>query len=375
MNKSVFGKTLSGHRELTLDRLNFAQHGQLQVENEFPLSEQVVVADITTTPPSTQYKTLTPSMVGIQDLTAGTNITYSAGTTYNGSVAITINSTDTNTEYTGVDPVDISAGNVISVKYDDDTIVLDGGELAVDHTNGDLTFTGYDTGTFDGSSNLTINLVDTDTTYTAGDNLDLTGTEFSLDTSIDEMRDIAYESGFFATTLLGNDYPGSLTTATYLDLSSTTNLILPHNCFYDSILKEYQLAFNPGIFMPNDDQSYFNIAVEDDSATATHGRVKPLTASLELVGFITIPSGWRATKGLLSLVNSLGSNVSRTTQFQNVQTWGGTGYITLGFGSTNSALTFGTPMTGGVSRTLMLKVYTASTSDFVGGGYITIDKV
>ena len=110
MNKSVFGKTLSGHRELTLDRLNFAQHGQLQVEDEFPLSEQVVVADITTTPPSTQYKTLTPSMVGIQDLTAGTNITYSAGTTYNGSVAITINSTDTNTEYTGVDPIDISRG-------------------------------------------------------------------------------------------------------------------------------------------------------------------------------------------------------------------------------------------------------------------------
>ena len=374
MNKSVFGKTLSGHRELTLDRLNFAQHGQLQVDNEFPLSEQVVVADITTTPPSTQYKTLTPSMVGIQDLIAGTNITYSAGTTYNGSVAITINSTDTNTEYTGVDPVDISVGNVISVKYDDDTIVLDGGELAVDHLPHTLTFTGYDTGTFDGSSDLTINLVDSDTTYSAGANIAIDGSnKISLKPAITEMTDITYKSGFYVSTLKGNDYPTKQTTTTYLDLSSTTNIILPPNCFYNGV--DYQLALNPGIFMPNDDNLYYNIAVEDDSATATHGRVKPMTAGLELVGFITIPNGWRATKALLSLVDSAGTNVARTTQYQSVTTWGGTGYTTLSYGATNSETTFGSTMDGAVDKVLMLKVYTSLTTDFVGGGYITIIKL
>ena len=282
MKKSTFPKTLSGHRELTLDRLNFAQSGQLQVEGLFPTAEQVVVADITTTPPSTQYKTLTPSMVGIQNLTAGTNITYSAGTTYNGSTAITINST----------------------------------------------------------------YIDTD---------------------------ITYSSGFFNTTLKGNDYPTKQTTATYLDLSSTTNIILPPNCFYNG--SEYQLAFNQGIFMPNDDQAYYNIAVEDDFSTYTNGRVVPMTASLELVGFITIPNGWRATKGLLSLVDSSGVNVSKSTVYQNIRTWGGTGFTTLSFGNTNSETTFGTTMDGAVDRVLMLKVYTTVTTDFVGGGYITIIKI
>ena len=79
MNKNVFPKTLSGYRSLNLDRLNFSQNGQLQVSDEFPTSEQVVIADMTTTPPSTQYKTLTPAMVGIKDLTMGTNVTLASG--------------------------------------------------------------------------------------------------------------------------------------------------------------------------------------------------------------------------------------------------------------------------------------------------------
>ena len=373
MKKSTFPKTLSGHRELTLDRLNFAQSGQLQVEGLFPTAEQVVVADITTTPPSTQYKTLTPSMVGIQDLTAGTNITYSAGTTYNGSTAITINSTDTDTTYTATQPIRI-VGTDIQLQYDGDTIFLDGADIAVAKVPNALTFTGYATGTFDGSSALSINLVDTDTTYSAGTNIAIDGSnKISLKSAITGMTDITYSSGFFNTTLKGNDYPTKQTTATYLDLSSTTNIILPPNCFYNG--SEYQLAFNQGIFMPNDDQSYYNIAVEDDFSTYTNGRVKPMTSALELVGFITIPNGWRATKGLLSLVNSSGVNVSKTTVYQNIRTWGGTGFTTLSFGNTNSETTFGTTMDGAVDRVLMLKVYTTVTTDFVGGGYITIIKI
>ena len=77
--------------------------------------------------------------------------------------------------------------------------------------------------TYDGSSSLTISATNTDTTYTAGDNLNLSGTTFNLDTEIEDMREITYESGFFATTLTGNDYPGSETTCSYLDLTSATN--------------------------------------------------------------------------------------------------------------------------------------------------------
>tara|TARA_R110002096_G_scaffold245568_1_gene437825 strand:- start:145 stop:873 length:729 start_codon:yes stop_codon:yes gene_type:complete len=238
----------------------------------------------------------------------------------------------------------------------------------------ELTFTGYATGTYDGSSTLAINLVNTNTTYAAGDNINISGpgNDINLDSSIVGMVDIEFKGSGGATTITGSDYPSKPTVCTYLDLTSTKNTILPANTFYTG--SEYRMAFNQGIFMPNDDQSYFNIAVEDDSSTYTHGRVKPLTSTLELVGFISVPDGWTATKGLLSLVNSLGGSVARTTQYQNVRTWGGTGFTTLSFGSTNSETTFGTAMVGAVDRVLMLKVYTSSASDFVGGGYITIEK-
>lgn len=387
MNKATFSKTLSGLRELELDVANLAEEGQIQIQGDFPTTEQVLIADPTIN--ATIYKTLTPSMIGLENLTAGTNITYSAGTTYNGTAPITINATDTNTQLTlveqnGIVITDLGGLNRgIATDIDANTIVFNGTEMEVAKVPNVLTkgtninFSNTDDGaietTYDGSTPITISSTDTNTEYTAGTNLNLAGTTFNLDTTITAMVGVEFLDNGSATNLTGSNYPGKPTQATYLDLSSTTNIILPPNCFFTG--SEYRLAFNQGIFMPNDDQSYFNIAVEDDFSTNTHGRVKPLTSSLELIGFITIPNGWRATGGLVSLVNSSGSNVSRTTQYYNVRTYGGVGFITLMSGSTNSVTTFTTTMTGAVDRTLMLKVYTASTADFVGGGYIVIDKV
>ena len=76
---------------------------------------------------------------------------------------------------------------------------------------------------FDGSIADTLNSVDT--TYSAGTNLTLAGTTFSLKAAITGMTDITYLSGFYTSTLKGNDYPTKETTATYLDLTSTTNII------------------------------------------------------------------------------------------------------------------------------------------------------
>ena len=387
MNKATFSKTLSGLRELELDVANLAEGGQIQIEGDFPTTEQVLIADPTIN--ATIYKTLTPSMIGLENLTAGTNITYSAGTTYNGTAPITISATDTNTQLTlveqnGIVITDLGGLNRgIATDIDATTIVFNGTEMEVAKVPNVLTkgtninFSNTDDGaietTYDGSTPITISSTDTNTEYTAGTNLNLAGTTFNLDTTITAMVGVEFLDNGSATNLTGSNYPGKPTQATYLDLSSTTNIILPPNCFFTG--SEYRLAFNQGIFMPNDDQSYFNIAVEDDFSTNTHGRVKPLTSSLELIGFITIPNGWRATGGLVSLVNSSGSNVSRTTQYYNVITYGGVGFITLMSGSTNSVTTFTTTMTGAVDRALMLKVYTASTADFVGGGYIVIDKV
>ena len=89
------------------------------------------------------------------DLTAGSNISFSSGTTYNGSSAITISSTDTNTEYTATAPINISLLNDISVLTDGITIdgvdgVLKVREVPFDLTCGNgLTFTSGTT--FDGA--------------------------------------------------------------------------------------------------------------------------------------------------------------------------------------------------------------------------------
>ena len=95
------------------------------------------------------------------DLTAGTNVTFSVGTTYNGSSAITINSTDTDTTYQG------GANITIDTTTTPDTIDLD---AALTGMTG-FTFTGS------GGNNLT-----------------------------------------------GAGMPGSGTTCTYLDLTSATNI-------------------------------------------------------------------------------------------------------------------------------------------------------
>ena len=86
-----------------------------------------------------------------------------------GSQTITIN--DTDTTYQGSATINIDTATT------PDTINV----IKVPNA---LTFTGYDTGTFDGSSALSINLVDTNTTYTAGTNLNLSGTTFNLNSSL-----------------------------------------------------------------------------------------------------------------------------------------------------------------------------------------------
>ena len=151
---------------------------------------------------------------------------YDTGT-FDGSSALSINLVDTNTTYTGTDPIDISPSNVISVAYDDDTIILDGGELAVDHVPNILTFTGYDTGTFDGSSALSINLVDTNTTYSAGDNINIggPGNSISVNQTLTNITSIQFKTDGTATTIIGSDYPSKPTICTYLDLTSATNIL------------------------------------------------------------------------------------------------------------------------------------------------------
>ena len=81
--------------------------------------------------------------------------------------------------------------------------------------------------TYDGSAAITINTTDTDTTYAGGKNISIDTVpnpdEIDLDASITGMTGIAYTGS--GTTLTGGGGAGDETIATYIDLTSATNLM------------------------------------------------------------------------------------------------------------------------------------------------------
>lgn len=169
-------------------------------------------------------------------ITFATDGTGSRTGTFDGSSAITIDNRDTDTTYTAGNGIQISGSNQIQTKTDNTTIRDSGGgsgnNLEVIKVPETLTFTGYDTGTFDGSSALSINLVDNDTTYSAGTNLNLSGTTFNLNASLTSIDSITFTSTASAggTSLTGNNYPaaGYQTPMTYFNLLDSTNIVSPY---------------------------------------------------------------------------------------------------------------------------------------------------
>ena len=150
--------------------------------------------------------------------------------TFDGSSAITIDNRDNDnqlnlTEQNGIVITDLGGFNRgIATDIDADTIVFNGTEMKVAKVPNTLTFTGTDTGTFDGSSALTINLTDTNTqlNLTEGNGITITNTG-GLNRTITLNAD--------ATTLSNNvgsgqagvlKVPNSLTAGTNISYSSGT---------------------------------------------------------------------------------------------------------------------------------------------------------
>ena len=259
-------------------------------------------------------------------LTAGTNVTFSSGTTYDGSAAITINSTDTNTTYSAGDGISIG-GTVIETKIDEDTIDYNGsGEMEVVKVPNGLS---------------------------AGTNLSYTsGSTFDGDTA----RTINLDSA-----------------PTNLNLTDSTNIIHPANVF--EVSGDLRMSIEMGNFYPNDDSSYFNIGVEDDFSAKIHGTLKVLTSSLEVCGYFIIPRNYTATGVRIDATNSSGSSVSRTIMCASVTTYGGTGYTSLNFsGNTNAEFSLSPTMTGASDKIMLITIFTTSTTDHIRGGYIKLTR-
>ena len=236
--------------------------------------------------------------------------------------------------------------------------------------------------TWDGSVADTIN--STDTTYQGGDNITIDTTTnpdtIDLDKTLTDMTSIQFNNTGTSTSLIGsNYYMNPRTPCSYLDLESSTNLILPPNVY--NVAGSYHMAFSQGVWMPNDDSSYFNYAIEDDfTAPLVAGRGKVLSSSLELEGFFNIPNGWRATGIFIDLRGSTGFQVSRSISIYEVKTWSSSNpisstYTYLGGTTTNTQYTFSTTMDGQIDNAMWVEVSMASTADYIAGGYIILTKI
>ena len=314
----------------------------------------------------------------INPLTMGTDLSLASGAaTFDGSVADTINAAGHGFG-TGGNGIDIT-GTTITTDNDGTTITnaLSGANqvLKVPNALTAGTAISFNVGTtYDGATAVTINATDTNTTYTAGDNLDLTpGNVFSLEQSIEDMNDIEYESGFYDSTLMGNDYPSKPTVATYLDLSSSTNIQALPQDVYD-VSGAFRLTINLANFMSNDDSTFYNIFAEDDLSGKIHGAIKPANAVVEMVGYFIVPSGFTATAVRCDITDDKGAAITRTLTFESFTTYGATSFSALGTGTSGSEQSFSSNLVGASDKLLMIRINTTATSDHVRGGYILLTR-
>ena len=173
-------------------------------------------------------------------LNKGTNITFSAGTTYDGSAAITIGAVNTDTTYQGSSTINIDTSTT------PDTInTLKVPNVMTASTN--IIFNNTDDGasaaTYDGSQPITIRATDTNTTYQGGTNISIDTTTnpdtINLDSNIgvnmiNPITIMAFQQHSGATALIGNAAanPGYGTIATFMNLSDESNITSPY-CFHN----------------------------------------------------------------------------------------------------------------------------------------------
>ena len=149
---------------------------------------------------------------------------------------------------------------------------------------------------------------------------------------------------------------------------------MPHPSGVFDVGGDLRMTINLSNFMPNDDSSFYNIAVEDDFSSLIMGTIKPMNSSLEVCGYFVIPEGYTATAIRIDLNNASGTPVGRAVQVYSVTTYGGTGYSTLSTFLTGSQSTLANSMVGASDTIMLIKIYTSSTADFIRGGYIRLTR-
>ena len=341
-------------------------------------------------------------------LTAGANVSLSSGNpSWDGSIADTINATDTDTTYTASSGMKL-IGTAFSTDNDGTTINNSGGTGAQNQVlkvpnaltagaNINLLSGGFPIASYDGSTAITITATDSNTqlNLTEGNGIEITNTgglnrtiaakvdQDTIDFDGDELTCLKVPEGLSAGNNLdysvGTTYDGETARTinlnpalTNVNLTDSTNIIHPPNVF--DYAGDLRMSIEMGNFYPNDDSSYFNIGVEDDFSAKIHGTLRPLTSSLEVCGYFIIPANYTATACRIDLNNAAGAAVSRTIIITSIITYGSTGYTSIGSGNTGAEFNFITNMAGASDRIMLIQIYTASTADHIRGGYIKLTR-
>ena len=263
------------------------------------------------------------------NLTAGTNITFSSGTTYDGSSAITISSTDTTYQGgTGIsidtttNPDTINCNNIPNSALANSTIsgISLGSNLA------NLTFYQAD-GTFitsyNGANPPTSITLDGDTTYQGGNNITIDTTTnpdtIDLDDDLTGIDTLTFTSTSGATALSGNNYPSNPTPMTNFDLSSSTNVfpnfvggseILKSISYIDNTSQNFNRIYNTSFeyFFSGSQDSGSDTLEIDFTATSTTGYCEFGFYANTLTGGMVFSCGIAAaTGGTSPFSTSLGS--------------------------------------------------------------------
>jgi hypothetical protein len=204
------------------DTINAAGHGFGSGGNGIDITGNIITTDndgITISNSTGVNKVLkTPGTLTINQNTTLVD-------TFDGSINKTINLEG---KYSAGDGIEISGHTipVIEADTDENTISKNVGgaeQLQVLKVPNDLTFTGYATGTFNGSSALNINLVDTDTTYQGG-----TGISINTATNPDTINCFNIpNSALQNSTISGKALGSNLSTITFY--SNTGSFLTSYN--------------------------------------------------------------------------------------------------------------------------------------------------
>ena len=292
------GTTYNGSSAITINatdtdnQLNLTEDNGIQITNTGGLN-RTIGAKVDGTTVDFDGDQLSVKKVP-NDLTAGTNISFSSGTTYDGSSAITINATDTDTTYQGgtgisidttTNPDTINCSNIPNSALANSTI--SGKSLGTSLAN--LTFyssSGAFITSYNGADPPTSVVLDGDTTYQGGNNITIDTTTnpdtINLDDDLTGIDSITFSSTSGTTAITGNNYPSNPTTCTNLDLSSSTNVyplfvggseILKSMSYIDNSAQNFNRIFNTSnkYFFDGSQTSGSDTLEIDFTATSTTG--------------------------------------------------------------------------------------------------------